>query len=242
MEILKETNKPKMPKIKMNCDGAIDEKLEEQGEAVKVCFSRPNFTIFSGGMGSGKTTFLLSMLKGPLKKTHHEVFVVIPEISLHSISPRDNVFEKYLDDEHMFHELTPAVLETIYDKMTALANENCYSMLIIDDFGPLLKQKQITMWLEKFAAKMRHLKCGQLWILCQNYYQMPKKLREMNTNIIMFNTNKSQNLKMFKEQFSLSEDKFERLLKHCPTTHDWCILNNKYKRIFDNNWDEIVFT
>jgi hypothetical protein len=151
------------------------------------------------------------------------------------------VFSKYLDAEHLYHDLNPEVLQTIYDKITDNANEGIYSMLIIDDFGPQLKQKSTDILMQRFVAKMRHMKIGQIWILCQNYYQMPRKLRELATNVLLWNTNKSQNKKMYQEQFQMNEDRFEQLMRHCPTTHDWLLLNLKYKRIFNKDWDEIVF-
>ena len=237
-----EHDKPKLPVIKMNCDNAIDLKLENQGEAVKVCFSRPNFTIFSGGMGSGKTSMILSMLKGCLRKTHHEMYVIIPEISLHSISENDNIFNKYLQPECLYHEYTPEILEEIYEKVKQNAENDLYSMLIIDDFGAQMKDnRQCEIILQKFITKMRHLKLGQIWVLCQNYYQMPKKLRELATNIFLWNTNKSQNKKFFEEQLQISEKNFLELIKQTPTIHDWILLNLKYKRLFNKNWDEIVF-
>jgi archaellum biogenesis ATPase FlaH len=237
-----EHESPKLGTVQMNCDGAIDPKLENNGEAVKVCFSRPNFTIFSGGMGSGKTSLVLSMLKGALRKTHHEMYVVIPEISLHSIAEKDNIFSKHLDEEHLYHEYTEETLNEIYEKCVKNASENLYSMLIIDDFGGQMKDnKKCELILQKLITKMRHLKLGQIWILCQNYYQMPKKLRELATNVVLWNTNKSQNKKLFQEQFQMPEKHFLELMKVTPTTHDWVLLNLKYKRMFNNNWDEIVF-
>lgn len=244
MEIIHLKNKPNMPKIKMTCDAPIDKKLTEQGEAIEVCFSCPNFTIFCGGMASGKTTFLLSMLKGPLYRTHHHIYVIIPEISIQSISEKDNIFSGFNEEnrQFVFHDFNEETLQHIYDEMIENAKQKEYSMLLIDDFGPQLKSdKRSQQLLERFVAKMRHIKCGQIWILCQNYYQMPKKLREMGTNVVAWNTNKSQNEKLFKEQFQIDEKKFLQLMKHCPTTHDYILLNLKYKRMFDKNWDEIIF-
>jgi len=240
MKIVEHDN-PKLGEVKMNCDNAIDNKLENNGEAVKVCFSRPNFTILSGGMGSGKTSFLISALKGFLKKTHHEMYVIIPEISLHSIAEKDNIFSKYLDEEHLYHEYNEEVLNGIYEKVKANAEEDLYSMLIIDDFGAQMKEnKKCEQILQRFITKMRHLKLGQIWILTQNYYQMPKKLRELATNVVLWNTNKSQNKKIFQEQFQMPEHQFLELMKMTPTTHDWVLLNLKYKRMFNNNWNEII--
>jgi len=237
-----EHDKPKLSTVKMICDGAIDPKLEEQGEAVEVCFSRPNFTIFSGGMGSGKTSLLIQMLKGFMRKTHHDIFVIIPEISLHSIAEKDNIFKKHLDEECLYHEYNETVLNEIYEKIKANAEQDLYSMLIIDDFGAQMKSdKKCEQILQKFATKMRHLKLGQMWILCQNYYQMPKKIRELATNIILWNSNKSQNKKLFEEALQIIEKNFLQLMEHSPTTHDWILLNLKYRRIFNKDWNEIIF-
>lgn len=231
---------PKLGSVKMTCDDPIDPKLETSGEAVKCCFSKPNFTILSGGMGSGKTSWVISALKGFYKKTHHDIIVVIPEISLHSISDRDNVFEKYCPEGNMYHELTEDVLEEIYAKAQANAAEDRYTMLIIDDFGADLKTKPVEKMLQKLVIKMRHLKLGGIFVLCQNYFQMPKKLRELATNCILWNSNKSQNRKFFLEQMQTTEEQFDDLLKHTPTIHNWFLLNLKYKRIFTDNWHEIV--
>ena len=237
-----EHDKPKLASVKMNCDGAIDPKLETNGEAVKVCFSRPNFTIFSGGMGSGKTSLVIQMLKGCMRKTHHELYVIIPEISLHSISEKDNIFSKHLDEDHLYHEYNEETLNDIYEKVKANAEEDLYSMILIDDFGAQMKgDKKCEQILQKIITKMRHLKLGQTWILCQNYYQMPKKLRELATNIVLWNTNKAQNKKLFEEAFQMSEKQFLELMKEAPTIHDWILLNLKYKRMFNKDWNEIVF-
>ena len=182
------------------------------------------------------------MLKGCLKKTHHEMYVIIPEISLHSISDKDNIFKKYLDPECLYHDYNEEILEEIYEKIKANAENDLYSMLIIDDFGSQMKSdRHSEMILQKFITKMRHLKIGQIWILCQNYYQMPKKLRELATNIFLWNTNKSQNKKFFEEQLQISEKNFNDLLAETPTIHDWILLNLKFKRLFNKNWNEIIF-
>lgn len=240
MKIIKH-DKPKLGSVHMNCDNPIDSKLEDSGEAVKCCFSRPNFTLLCGSMGSGKTSWVISMMKGALKKTHHDIIVVIPEISLHSISEKDNIFSKHVPEGNLYHEYTEEVLDDIYAKVMVNASEDRYTMLLIDDFGPQMKDKACERVLQKLVVKMRHLKLGQIWVLCQNYFQMPKKLRELATNIVLWNSNKSQNKKFFDEQLQMKEQNFDDLLKCMPTIHNWCLVNLKYKRIFTDNWDEVKF-
>lgn len=238
---IQKQDKPKLGSVHMVCDNPIDPKLESSGEAVKCCFSKPNFTLLCGGMGSGKTSWIISALKGFYKKTHHDIIVVIPEISLHSIAEKDNVFSKYCPEDNLYHELTEEVLEEIYAKTQASAAEGRYTLLIIDDFGADLKNKAVERVLQRLVIKMRHLKLGGFFILCQNYYQLGKKLRELATNCVLWNSNKSQNRKFFAEQMQIDESDFNELIEHCPTIHNWFLLNLKYKRIFTDKWDEVLF-
>lgn len=56
----------------------------------------------------------------------------------------------------------------------------------------------------------------------------------------MFNTNKSQNQKVFKELFDLKESQFSAILRMLPTAHDYLLANLKYKRIFVD-YNEVSF-
>jgi len=57
----------------------------------------------------------------------------------------------------------------------------------------------------------------------------------------MFNTNKSQNQKVFKELFDLKDEQFRELMRMLPTAHDYLITNLKYKRIFVD-YNEVDFS
>jgi len=70
--------KPKLPKVNFECDRVIDSKLEEI-PAIKQCFSKSSTTLASGGCGSGKTTFVIQMIKGVFKNCFEEIILIIPE-------------------------------------------------------------------------------------------------------------------------------------------------------------------
>lgn len=236
MKIIEHTG-PKLPNVKMVCDEVIDKKLTEH-EAVECCFGKSQTTLIAGGTGSGKTSFVIQMLRSVFKKCFHEIIVIMPRVSFESIEKRDNPFLK-LNPENVYHEFNPDVLSEVYAKIEENSAEKCFTLLIIDDYGASLKEKANQYILEQMWLKQRHLRLSVM-LLIQNYYQAPKKLREISTNLVMMNTNRSQNFKMFKELFDLKESQFHQLLRLLPTSHDYLILNLRSKRIF-HDWNEVVF-
>lgn len=236
---IKELKKPKFNNVKMICDEIIDEKLETF-ECVKTCFSKHNFSIIAGKQGQGKTSLTINIIRNIFKKTFNDIYVIIPEISLHSIDDKDNIFLKYLDDgEHLYHDYTPEILQEIYDKLLENSKEGYNSLVVIDDFGNKFKtDKECEDILNKMIIKMRHLKTS-IWLLCQNIYQCPLKWRELATNLITFNIGKSQMEKVFTEYYNMSKEDFIELMKLFQNPHDYLILNLKHNRIF-YNFDEVI--
>jgi len=234
-----EHNKPKLPKVSFECDYTIDSKLEEI-PAIKQCFSKSSTTILSGGCGSGKTTFVIQMVKGVFNRCFEDIFLIIPENSFQSFSAKDkSYFHKYLPEENIIHEFDLDVLGEVYSKLEENTANKHNTLIIIDDWADRLKDKPIEKMLSKIFLKNRHLRTSVM-ILTQNYFMIPKKIREITNNLVMFNTNKSQNEKMFEEQFDMKHAQFNELMDLLPTTHDYLLLNLKYKKIY-HNWNEIVF-
>jgi len=232
-----EHSAPKLPQVKMKCDEVIDPKLTEH-EAIRCCFSTSSTTIVAGGMGSGKSTFVIQMLQSVMKKVFHDIILMIPKVSFESIADKSNPFLK-IDEDNIYHEFNAETLGEVYDKIEENASEGYYTLLIIDDFGADIKTKANEMILNQMFLKQRHLRLST-FVLVQNFYMVPKKIREVVGNLIMFNTSKSQNFKVFRELFDLKPDQYMDLLKMVPTAHDYIMLNLKYKRIFVN-FDEVSF-
>lgn len=232
--------KHKAPKLGpppgMLCETVIDTKLTAY-PATAACWAVPNFTVVVGGMGSGKTSLVIRLLKTVFKKSFHDIYAVIPEVSLQSIPEKDNIFNKHLDEEHLFHEFSEDTMDTIYTKLVENAEDKYNSLVIIDDFGTQLKESAV---LNKMVIKMRHLRTS-VFVLCQNFYQMPKQLREIATNLILFPSSKSMNEKVFLELFDWSKPQFQQVMDTLEGRHDWLLLNLKNKRIFNNKFHELVF-
>jgi hypothetical protein len=238
MEI-KPLEKPRLKPVKMVVDVVIDEKLTKY-PAVDCLFANHNFSIFAGLMGQGKSTKVLQLLSSVFKKCFEHVYVVIPEISLHSIEEKSNVYKKYLDDgEHLFYEYTPEILEGIYGKLLANSEEGLNSLLIIDDFGSEFKSnRECERLLNKIIIKMRHLRCT-VFLLAQGITQLPLKWRQMATNLIMFNLGKSQLERVFNETIQLTQDQFDKVCTLYQLPHDCIMMSLRHRRMF-KDFDEII--
>lgn len=232
--------KPQMGNVKMMCDQIIDSKLTRY-PAVDCAFSQCNFTLLCGKMGQGKTSLLISLLRGPFKKCFTNLYTIIPEVSLHSISKQDNVFLNNMEEDCIYHEYNEDVLNELYEKLLSHARENEYSLLAIDDMGALFKKdKHALVVLNRIITKMRHLKTTVI-LLCQNVYQLPKGLREIATNLITYNLGKSQMSKIFDEFYDYKDEQFQQIMKLYKSPHDWLLLNLKHNRLFFKFESEIVF-
>jgi hypothetical protein len=86
---------------------------------------------------------------------------------------------------------------------------------------------------------MRHLRTTT-WLIQQNFQALVKQLREVVSNLVMFNLGKSQNQKIFDELIQLDKDKYNDLVKLAfQDPHDWILINlNKSKKIY-RMFDEI---
>lgn len=231
---------PKLPNVKMMCDDIIDDKLTKW-PAVDCCFSQTSYSIIAGLPGQGKTSLAINLLRGPFKKCFNHIYVVIPEVSLQSIDAKDNIFIKHIDEEHMYHEYNADVLEQIYGKIQQHASDKEYSMLVIDDFGANFRSdKNAEIIMNRIITKMRHVRCS-IMLLAQNIYQLPKKWREMATNLITYNLGKSQMNKIFEEFYDYKPHQIYEIMLLYQKPHDWLALNIKHRRLFFKFELEIKF-
>ena len=114
-------------------------------------------------------------------------------------------------------------------------------MLIIDDFQAQLKEPAIVKILQKIITKMRHLRCS-IFLLQQNFQALQKPLRELVSNLIIFNLGKSQLSKIFEEVVQMDKDKYEKLIQMSfVEPHDWILINFHRSKKLYKMFDEIVF-
>jgi hypothetical protein len=100
------------------------------------------FTGILGRPGSGKISFLVSLLTGKgkdivFRKFFDNLYLIMPSLSKSSM--KKNIFKNH-DETKMYDELTLSNLTEIYDKLETSTLEDESSLLILDDVGATLKE------------------------------------------------------------------------------------------------------
>ena len=235
MEII-HLSKPDLGTCAMECDDVIDKKLLEF-PMVKDVWSKTSFNVFVGKMGSGKTSLMTQLTKKVFKRCFNHIYVFMPENSRQSIE--NDIFGKHLPEDQLFNELTMENLFSVYERLQENSNEKEFSLLIIDDFQAQLKDTDIVQVLQRIITKMRHLRTT-VFLLQQNYMALNKGLRQIVSNIILFNVGKSQLTQIFDEAIQLEKHKYQQLIDLAfRDRHDWILINlNGSKKIY-RMFDEI---
>ena len=238
MITIKPLKKPELGNIKMNCDKVIHKKLADF-PMTNDAWSTNNFTVIVGKMGQGKTSLLTNLVKNVFNKCFENIYLIMPENSGSSIE--NDIFTKHLPSEQLFDTLTEEGLTEIYERLQESSKEKENSMLIIDDFQAQLKEPAIVKVLQKIITKMRHLRCT-IFLLQQNFQALQKPLRELVSNLVIFNVGKSQLSKIFEEIVQMEKEKYEKLIQvSFIEPHDWILINfHRSKKIY-RMFDEIVF-
>jgi hypothetical protein len=233
---IEELKKPNLPPTKMNCDDCIDTKLTTY-PMIQDAFSKTSFNVCLGSMGSGKTSLIVSLLRGVFKKCFHSIYVIMPPNSRASLD--NDIFSK-LPEDQVYDDLTESVLNDIYEKVKEDSSQGYYSLLIIDDFQNMFKQSNIEKLLQKIILKMRHIRTTT-FLLQQNVKSLPRNLRLLVSNYITFDLGKSQMMDLFDESIQLDKNKFQEIMdlgfKH---KYDWLLINLRNKNIY-SKFDKIIY-
>ena len=82
-------------------------------------------------------------------------------------------------------------------------------------------------------TKTTHLRTS-IFLLQQSYQALAKPLRELASNLIIYNLGKSQLEKVFEELIRLHRDKYQDIINiSFKDPHDWLLINlNKSRNIY----------
>jgi len=231
-------DKPDLKKVKMLCDDIIDQKIMRFPMTADL-FSRTSFNVILGKMGQGKTSLITNLVKSVFKKCFEHIIIFIPAGSRRSIE--NDIYGKNLPSADLYDTLTEENLDEVIDKIEEASEEGENTLLIIDDFQAALKDPDVLVRLQKIVTRMRHMRTT-IFILQQNFQKMAKFLRELVTNVITFNTGKSQLTKLFEETVQIDKDKFQALTDIAfRDKNDWIAINVNGARNIYRGFDRIVF-
>jgi KaiC/GvpD/RAD55 family RecA-like ATPase len=234
---LKILKKPNIKSVKMMCDGVIDKKLLRY-PMVEDCFSKNHFTIIIGKMGQGKTSLSVQLIRDIFANCYESIYVFMPEESRNDLE--HDIFGENLKPEQIYSELTSNDLDELYDILKANKEQGENSLVLIDDFQNIFKNKDIEKSLEKLVIKLRHINTSII-LLQQNFQKLPKKMRSLVFNIICFDLGKEELQEIFDEVIKKNRNQYNELLEFCfNEPHDWICVNTKSRKIY-KKFDEIVF-
>jgi hypothetical protein len=202
------------------------------------CFG---FTGLIGRSGSGKTSLLISFLTGKrdkkiFRKVFDNVVLVMPSTSRQSI--KKNPFKDHPEDK-MYEDLDLSTINTIYDNLITSSENNETTFLILDDVGASLKNKEIQKRLRQIIYNRRHLKV-HIFILLQSFMSLPKEIRKLFTNVIMFKPPKTEFQNLFDELLETKKDLALQVMNFVyDKPHQYLFLNVESQKIY-KNFDEII--
>lgn len=211
---------------KMSCDYELSKKYP-----IKDPFPNKSFSIIiCGAPGSGKTSFLMSMLNNEGEnRIYREVFknIIVVSPSLNSLP--DGLLNG-IPQEQLFEELDDDVLEMITENNEKYMEkkEKGYSqLLILDDIASWLKLKKNVVFLNKMFFNRRHLRLSII-LTTQYIYQVPKSVRANASDIVLFKPTTSEFETIRKEFIPMSKPKFINFMKYIfREPHDTLYINDK---------------
>jgi GTPase SAR1 family protein len=211
---------------KMSCDYQLSLKYP-----IKDPFPNKSFSmIIAGKPGSGKTSFLMSMLnnKGEnriYRKVFKNIIVVSP--SLNSLP--DGLLNG-IPQEQLYEELNDDVLDMITEnneKYKEKPDKHYSQLLILDDIASWLKLKKNVVFLNKIFFNRRHLRLSII-LTTQYIYQVPKSVRANASDIVLFQPTTSEYETIRKEFVPMSKPKFIEFMKYVfRDPHDTLYINDK---------------
>jgi hypothetical protein len=229
--------KPELKMPKFNVDGILSNQLNDY--PLTSLLNKSNFTLFLGKAGQGKSSLAISLLKtkGLFKGVYHNIFLFCPPNSRASI--KNDFWGQNLPEEQIYDELNLENLQQVYDLAQEDATEGFKSLIILDDVQKYLKDIDIQKFLLHIVNNRRHA-LTSVWVLAQNYFQIPKQVREALTNAFIFKVSKVEFINIFSELIEKEKSVFQEIIEKYAykEPHSFVFLDTNTGRLF-SNWDEI---
>lgn len=218
-------------------------------------FPKSNFLyLIVGGIGSGKTTTALRLLKipkdeGGFRKVYNRIYVVSPTAKYDD--KWDHLINEVDEDQNYYQECNDTTIGEIIDKIESFNDEwkgekknkgkTPSSLVIIDDCVDAFSKKQKSK-LDKLVLTLRHLKTT-VFLMSQKLNAIPTLIRAQARCITFFPTINRREEQTFYNEINIDEELFERIMEFCSTGTDHPFLHVKLgegRPIFFRKYNRIL--
>jgi hypothetical protein len=215
-------------------------------------FPKSNFLyLIVGGVGSGKTTTALRLLKipkenGGYRKAFNRIYVVSPTAKYDD--KWDRLIHEVDEEGNYYTECTDETIGEIIDKIEEYNEEykahhkkNPNSLVIIDDCVDSLTTRKKSK-LDKLILTHRHLKTT-VFLMSQKLNSIPTLIRAQARGITFFPTINKREEQTFYNEINIDEELFKKIMDFCSTGDDHPFLHVKLgegKPIFFKKYDRIL--
>ena len=215
---------------------SIDNKLDVPPPFPDRC----SVIFVSGGMGTGKSTFIANLFKATGKnRIYRKVFESVMYATPKEVfdSEEDHAFKNH---PKVYHDLTQDTFNKISEQAIATKNDGGNSCLVIDDFSEQLKNKQTEYNLRKLINKHRHLKLNII-ISALNQKALAKTLRALIDVVILFKPKSMVETENFSQEvFGLTKDEAKALFDFVFDAPYNFLMYNARTHTFYKNFNRLI--
>jgi adenosyl cobinamide kinase/adenosyl cobinamide phosphate guanylyltransferase len=215
---------------------SIDNKLDVPPPFPDRC----SVIFVSGGMGTGKSTFIANLFKATGKnRIYRKVFENVMYATPKEVfdSEEDHAFK---DHPKVYHDLTQDTFNKITEQAIATKNDGGNSCLVIDDFSEQLKNKQTEYNLRKLINKHRHMKLNII-ISALNQRALAKTLRALIDVVILFKPKSMVETENFSQEvFGLTKDEAKALFDFVFDAPYNFLMYNARTHTFYKNFNRLI--
>jgi len=219
------------------CDGGLHTKLNKF--QLTQHLNAHTFNAFIGRPKSGKSSLIQGLFRSKecLNRVYHDIYLFQPPSSRGSM--KKDVFAKLSGDKY-YPELTAENLQAVIDKIEPNGENGENACIVLDDMGAYLKDNSVQQLLKQIIYNRRHLRVS-IYILAQTYMSIPRDLRKLVSNYIIFRVSKQELHAIFDEVVEGKkgwEDQVSKFVFDRP--FNFLFVNVDSQSLF-KNWDKIIF-